>query len=160
MSNIFVRPKKDGRFRMILNLQGLNDKIVYHHFKMTTLQSAIKLITPNCFMATIDWKDAYYCVPISDLHKKYLRFHFDGVLYEFQALPNGLASGPRIFTKITKPIFSTLRKRGHTNSPYIDDVLLFGDSIVDCQNNIKETIEVSTRAGFIGHPDKLVLIPS
>ena len=45
-----------------------------------------------------------------------LRFKLDDVLYEFQVLPNGLACGPRIFTKITKPIFSCLRKNGHLNS--------------------------------------------
>ena len=70
ISNIFVRPKKDGKFRMILNLCGLNENVVYHKFKMSTLQSAINLMTKNCFMATLDWKDAYYCVPIHKVHKK------------------------------------------------------------------------------------------
>ena len=40
--NIFFRPKKDGRIRVILNLKSFNknhmDKL---HFKMESLQSAI-----------------------------------------------------------------------------------------------------------------------
>ena len=59
LSNVFLRPKKDGKFRMILNLKDFNKSVVYHHFKMTTLKSAIKLITKNCYMATLDWKDAW-----------------------------------------------------------------------------------------------------
>ena len=58
VSNIFVRPKKDSTYRMILNLKRLNESVVYHHFKMSTLQSAVQLMTKNCYMASIDWKDA------------------------------------------------------------------------------------------------------
>ena len=39
ISPIFVRPKKDGTSRMILNLQSLNEHVVYLlHFKMDTLK--------------------------------------------------------------------------------------------------------------------------
>ena len=100
VSNIFVRPKKDSTYRMILNLKRLNESVVYHHFKMSILQSAVQLMTKNCYMASIDWKDAYYCVSIREEHRKLLRFTFEGKLYEFQALPNGLACGPRLFTKL------------------------------------------------------------
>ena len=160
VSNIFVRPKRDGKFRMILNLCGLNENVVYHKFKMSTLQSALNLVTKDCYMATLDWKDAYYCVPIHKLHKKLLRFHFEGQLYEFQALPNGLASGPRLFTKLTKPFFSHLRKKGLLNSPYIDDCLLLGDTWEDCKINVLETVQLSNDAGFIVHPEKSLLEPS
>ena len=63
---------------MILNLKALNKSIVYHHFKMDTLGSVIRLMRPNCFMATIDLKDAYYSVPVSEKHQKYLQFLWKG----------------------------------------------------------------------------------
>ena len=160
ISNIFVRPKKDGAFRMILNLEQVNECITYHKFKMSTLKSAVNLITPDCFMATIDWKDAYYSVKIHKEDKKLLRFMFDGTLYEFQALPNGLASGPRVFTKITKPLFAQLRRRGFLNSPYIDDCLLIGDSIENCRENVRQTIALSCKTGFVVHPDKSKFRPT
>ena len=40
--------------------------------KMDTLEVAMKLIDPHCFMASIDLKDAYCSVPIHDDHQKYL----------------------------------------------------------------------------------------
>ena len=40
-SNIFLRPKKDGSFRIILNLKNLNDFVSNHHFKMETLRSVL-----------------------------------------------------------------------------------------------------------------------
>ena len=44
ISNIFIHPKKDGAFRMILNLKPLNKFVDYHHFKMDTFCTALKLI--------------------------------------------------------------------------------------------------------------------
>ena len=74
ISNILIRPKKDGSYRLILNLQQLNESVEYHHFKMENLRNAITLMTPNCFMASIDLKDAYYSVSVNKNHRKYLRF--------------------------------------------------------------------------------------
>lgn len=44
ISPIFVRPKRDGSYRLILNLKSLNMNVEYHHFKMETLRSAITLM--------------------------------------------------------------------------------------------------------------------
>ena len=157
ISNVFLRDKKDGSFRMILNLSDLNEVVEYHKFKMDTLASAISLITPNCYMGSIDFKDAYYSVAIRPDHRKWLRFKFRNVLYEFNCLPNGLSSGPRLFTKITKPLFANLREMGHLNSPYFDDSILVGE---DCAQNIRDTVELSLKCGFVVHPGKSVFIPT
>ena len=44
VSNIFTREKKDGSFRVILNLSQLNRSVEYHKFKMETLNSIVKLM--------------------------------------------------------------------------------------------------------------------
>lgn len=38
---IFIRPKKNGKYRVILNLKHLNKFVKYHHFKIETLGAAI-----------------------------------------------------------------------------------------------------------------------
>ena len=67
ISTIFLRPKKDGTHCTILNLKELNEFVTYHHFKMDTLEAAIRMMKPGCFMASVDRKDAYYTVPIHPL---------------------------------------------------------------------------------------------
>ena len=47
ISPIFIRPKKDGTFRVIFNLKRLNETVFYHHFKMDMLETAIKLMKPS-----------------------------------------------------------------------------------------------------------------
>ena len=60
ISPIFLREKTDGTQRLILNLKHLNKYLEYKHFKMQILQTILTLIQPNCYMVTIDLKDAYY----------------------------------------------------------------------------------------------------
>ena len=59
ISPIFLTPKSDGSFTMILNFKKLNDRMPYIHFKMETIKSVLNLVTPNWCMAKIDIKDAY-----------------------------------------------------------------------------------------------------
>ena len=105
----FSVPKKEGAHRVILNLKNFNKHVSYHHFKMDSLNTIVKLamVDKKCFMASIDLKDAYYSIPIRKEDQKYLRFFWNGNFYQFTCLPNGLSSGPRKFTKILKPVLIT-----------------------------------------------------
>ena len=124
ISDIFLRDKKDGSHRMILNLKNLNLYAAKAHFKMDTLHTVTHLIERDCFMASIDLKDAYYSVPITREDRKYLRFLWQGTLFQFTCLPNGLSCAPRKFTKFLKPALSELHLRGHISRAYIDDMYL------------------------------------
>jgi hypothetical protein len=72
ISSIFLRCKKDGSYPMILNLKQFNEFVQHHHFKMDTLDAAIRMMKPGCYMASIDLIDAYYMVPVhQDDHLKF-----------------------------------------------------------------------------------------
>ena len=102
----FVRPKKNGSHRMILNLKNLNTHVEYNHFKMDTLESAIRFMTPGCYMASIDLKEAYYSVPIAKDHQKYLKFEWDHTLYHlFPQWPRILS--PKVYQIAQAHLFCT-----------------------------------------------------
>ena len=91
--SVILRPKKNGKYRMILNLKNLNKFISHIHFKMDTLQSCIKLITRNCFVAS--YADKYYSVSISPDSQKYLKFNTNlryhhGIVenWDYQTVPS------------------------------------------------------------------------
>ena len=159
LSPVFTVPKKDGENRMILNLKDLNFYVEYHHFKMDTFETALKLIKPDCFLASIDIRHAYYSVPFAQEHRKFLRFKWKGKVFQYTCLPNGLSSAPRYFTKLLKPIYSTLRKMGHVIMGYIDDSLLVGDTYQECTNNVLDTKCMFEKIGFIVHEKKSVFQP-
>ena len=103
ISPIFLTPKSNGSFRMILNFKKLNDHMAYIHFKTEAIKSVLNLVPPNCCMAKIDVKDVYYSIPILSEHQKFLKFSLQGKLYKFTCVPNGLCSGPRKFTNYSNP---------------------------------------------------------
>ena len=74
LSPIFVRRKKSGGLRLILDLKELNSHIPFKHFKMETFENVLKLIRPNIWMVSIDIKDAYYSVKIHTEFQKYFSF--------------------------------------------------------------------------------------
>ena len=160
ISTIFVRPKKE-KFRVIFNLKYLNQSVTYHKFKMDTLEAAIKLMKPECYMSSIDLCDAYYSIPVSPNYRKYLKFIWRGQLYQFRVLPMGLTSSPRIFTKVLKPVFASLRMRyGHNCLGYIDDSFYTEDSESSCRKATLHAVQLFTRLGFVIHPTKSVLNPT
>jgi len=159
-STVFVRPKKDGSFRTILNLKYLNEECETYHFKIESIKQVIHMITPGCYLASLDIKDAFYSIPIHREHKRYLKFTWQGTFYQFEVMPNGYIDAMRIFTKILKPAFSYLRELGHSSVIYVDDSLLHGYSYQQCLENVKITERILDSLGFSIHIDKSVKVPT
>ena len=158
--NVFLRPKQNGEFRLILDLTDFNKSVVYEHFKMTSLQTAIDSLRPGAWMGSVDLKDAYYSVPVAESDRKFLKLAWNGNLYQFRVIPNGLSCAPRVFTKIMKPIFATLAEEGYECFPYIDDSFIISDSKEKCQEAIFELCRQMDRLGFVVHEGKSSLEPS
>ena len=99
VSNIFYRPKKDGRIRAILNLKQFNADFMEHtHFKMETLHNAVNAMTKNCYFGSVDMSKAFFSITIRSEDRKFFRFWFNGKKYQFWVLVMGLTSAPREFT--------------------------------------------------------------
>ena len=159
-SSLFTRDKKDGTYRTILNLKSLNKDCDTAHFKMESLKQALHMVRQGCFMASIDIKDAFYSVPINEHHMKYLKFTWEGKIFQFCAMPNGYCDAMRVFTKLLKPVFATLREKGYESVIYVDDSLLQGDTFQECLNNVLATLECLESLGFVVHPEKSVFYPT
>jgi hypothetical protein len=161
ISNIFLREKKDpGKYRLILNLKELNELVEYRHFKMDTLATALTMVSPGCYFTSLDFTDAYYSVAIQPFHRKYLRFEFEGQLWEFTAMPNGLSSGPRVFTKLLKVPLAILRERcGVAITGYLDDTLLVTDTHLEGVQAVQEAADLLQNLGFMISKEKSVVEP-
>ena len=145
---------------MILNLKTLNKDVEYHHFKIETLRNALDLVRKNCFFCSLDLKDAYFSVHVTEASQEFLKFSWRSQLYAFTAFPNGLACCPRLFTKLLKPVMAHLHMLGFVSTIFIDDTLLMGDSEEECVQNVKQSLALFQKLGFVVHPEKSVLVPS
>ena len=160
ISPIFLKKKTNGAQRLILNLKKLNKHLEYKHFKMQTIQTILTLIQPNCYMATIDLKDAYYSVKIDGDDTCFLEFLCNSKLLEFVVSPKSLSPGPRKFTKLRKPPLAMLRMQGYTVAIYIADIIVIDQSFEVCLLTVVETINLFQKLGFVIHPHQSKFIPA
>ena len=159
-SNVFPREKSDGSARVILNLKTLNlymDKI---HFKMDTFKDVTHLVFENCYFVTVDFKHAYYSVPVNPHDRRFLRFIWHDQHYQFTCLPQGLTSAPRIFTKLLKPVLAHLRSLGIVVLCYIDDCIFVAESPDVLSQHVQYAIRLFDDLGLTVHPAKSILDPS
>ena len=80
--------------RLIFNLKKLNSFIKNSHFKLDKIRTVLGLATPNCRMASLDLKDAYYSVRIHPYFQKYVKFMYNGRFFKYTVFPNGLSICP------------------------------------------------------------------
>ena len=76
------------------------------------------------WVTSIDFKDAYFHIPIQEQSRKYLRFHAHGQTYQFKALPFGLSTAPLEFTVVAKEVKLMAIDKGIRIHQYLDDWLV------------------------------------
>ena len=165
LNNVFLREKKGSngettKYRIILNMKSLNKQFVEKiKHKMDTLKTVLNLMERDCFMASIDLKNAFHTIPMDPEYTKFLKFQIDNITYKYLVLPMGFTDSPRLFCKILKPILGFLRKQSFISSLYIDDFYLQGSSYEECADNVKITLETLKKLGF-EISDKSMLTPN
>ena len=158
-SRIFLVPKKNGKFRLILDLSLLNRYIEKQAFKMETVKSVRQAMRLNDWAVSIDLTDAYLHVPIHRQSRKYLRFVHEDQVYHFSALPFGMSLSPLIFSKLMDVIAAFLRQRAISVFPYLDDWLiknLIHNRLIDA----KICIQTIQSLGFLPNLKKSDLFPA
>ena len=108
----------------------------------------------------MDLCDAYFSIQIHPEFPKYLYFSWKNQYYVFRVLPFGLASTPRIFTKLQKPVFTWLRHQGIRCYYYIDDSLCMNQDFDCFQKDTKIITDTLDQLGFTINQEKSVLIPN
>ncbi|XP_041446270.1 uncharacterized protein LOC121403038 [Xenopus laevis] len=159
-SNLFTVPKKDGTVRPVLDLKRLNKYIRSVRFKMETLRSVIRGMEQGQLMMSLDIRDAYLHVPIWPPHHRYLRFAFQNRHYQFVALPFGLSSAPRVFTKLMAVSAATLRLQGISVTPYLDDLLIKARSVEKARVDLQRAISLLQSFGWTINWSKSNMTPS
>ena len=146
--------------RPVIDLSYLNKFILNEHFQMENLSCLKTLLLKGDFMTSIDLKDAYLSVPIHQSSQKFLRFIWEDTCYQFKALPFGLCSAPRIFTKLMKPIAAFLRRKSIQVIIYLDDFLLLAATKEEAVKNTHLLITLLQSLGFRINFKKSSLTPS
>ena len=159
VSQIFLVEKKEGGKRPVINLKALNTFVRREHFKMEGLHTLPDLIQAQDWMIKLDLKDAYLQVPIHPDCQNLLQFQWEHKAYQFQCLPFGLTSAPRVFTKVMKPVVGALRHMGIRLIIYLDDILILHQSKEELIQLVPMICQMLEALGLVVNQKKSILVP-
>ena len=100
VSNICLVEKQDGGSRPGINLKSLNHLVKYKHFQMNGLETPLNSVMEGKFLTKLDLRDAYLSISLHPGDPKFLRFGWQGNLFQFRVFPIRLSSAPRVFTQM------------------------------------------------------------
>ena len=152
-------PKASGGWRLVLDLSTLNAFLRNVTFKMETPASLRDAMHPGNWPASIDLRDAYFHL-IHPRDLKWLRFVWRDKVFQFRALPFGLASSPWIFTKVTRELCLRVRARVIRLRVYLDNWLVLASSPELCSRHCQQVLHLCCTLGFSLNEEKSYLRPS
>ena len=148
LSKLFLVNKKNGGHPPVINLKFLNGIIPYQHFKMEWMHLIKDPLQEHDFLIKIDLKDAYFGIPLDKSSRKYIRFQWEGNLYEFLCLCFGLGPAPLIFTKLLKIPIALLR-RINVRIIFLDDMLVMAQTLQEISQAKETLIFLLQNLGFV-----------
>ena len=159
LSNLFFVNKKDAGYRPVKNLKFLNVFTPYQDFKMEGMYLIKGLLQEHNFLIKIDLKDAYFGIPLDKSSRKYIRFQWEGNLYEFLCLCFGLGPAPLIFTKLLKIPIALLWRINVRIIIFFEDMLVMAQMFKEISQAKETSIFLLQNLGFVINFKKLQQTP-
>ena len=159
-SRIFLAPKKSGDWRPVIDLSTLNKFLHSPHFHMETTASIMRSLQLGHWATSLDFKDAFFHVPVMPAHRCYLSFQFSPRYFRFQALPFGLATSPYLFTHLVKAVGAFARGQGLSLLQYLDDWNISAPTAPACTAWTSWLLILSKQLSLVINMDKCKLVPS
>ena len=158
-NRLFLVPKPNNKWRPILDLSNLNLFLKTERFKMETPETIRTSLQQGEWVTSIDFKDAYFHIPIQEQSRKYLRFHIQGQTYQFKALPFGLSTAPMEFIIIAKEVKVMAIQKGIRIHQYLDDWLVRATSHRVCLQHTQVLVKMCQDLGWLVNIEKSELEP-
>ena len=158
-NRLFLVPKPNNRWRPILDLSTLNTFLNTESFKMETPETIRTSLQAGEWVTSIDFKDAYFHIPIHSQSRKYMRFHIQGQSYQFKALPFGLSTAPMEFTVVAKEVKLMALRQGIRIHQYLDDWLVRASTLHTCLQHTQTLVTLCQELGWLVNKEKSELTP-
>ena len=159
-SRLFLVTKATGEWRPIIDLSSLNVFVHCPSFTMETPRSIVGALQQVQWLTSLSLKDAYFYIGINPADRRYLCFCHNGTAWQFTALPFGLSTSPRVFTKILKPVLAYTHLHRVKLHMYLDDWLLSPGTHQDALEQTAWLKSLCRRLWLVLNLEKSDLIPS
>ncbi len=147
-------PKSDGKnVRLIHDCSrppagSVNSFALADKFKYQTLQDAVDMISPGCFLAKVDLSQAYRVVKTHPSNHIATGLKYKRTYLVDTRLPFGSSASPYIFNSLTQAVRAMMQRRGRNCICFLDDFLIICSTYEECQEAMRQLITLLRKLGF------------
>ena len=137
---------------------GQNDAQPDFPFSYASINDAISMMTPGCYMAKLDLANMYLTLGLSLCSRKFFGFHDGNMNRRYKRMPFGAKLGAAVLSAFVAEALAIAAFYGiKTVINYMDDFFIVGVSYAECLFNLRLMIAILTRLGWTVAEDKTTL---
>ncbi|CAM4492671.1 unnamed protein product [Caretta caretta] len=136
--------KKGGGIRLCVDLREPNKAIVIDRHPHPHIEEVFAELCGAKMFSTLDLQSAYHQVMLNEDSRDLTAFITHEGLFHFKCVPDGLASAPSAFQKMT----SLILKNQCGVQCYLDDIIVFGNTSEEHDNNLQSVLNCISTAGL------------
>ena len=142
-SPVVVVPKKslDGTpsFRFCVDFRAVNAITVPDVYPLPNITETLDYLGRSCYFSTLDLTSGYYQIPMHPDSREKTAFNVEGGHFEYNRMPFGLRNAPSSFQRMMDGVLRGLKPSQCL--VYLDDVIIFGASIEEHAERLRNVFE-------------------
>ena len=148
---MFVK-KKDGSLRLCVDYRALNEVTKKDRYPLPLIGEALDHLHMAKYFTKLDINEAYHNVRIKKGDKWKTTFASKYGTYEYLVMPFGLCNAPATFQRWIN--WTLQRFIDHCYIVYLDDVLIYSDSLEQHKRDVRNIINAIYQSGMRLKPSK------
>lgn len=146
------------KIRIVVDFRALNLITKPFVYPIPNINEILDDLGENCFFSTLDLKSGFYQVPIHPNDAAKTAFSTPKGHFEFTRMPMGLRNSPSTFQRLMNTV---LYEIGDVKAiVYLDDIIVFGNSIKEHNENLAKVLEAMRRHNLKIEPNKCQILKS
>lgn len=137
ISGMSAVPKGKDDFRLVVNMRAPNKAIKREYFRLPLIQEMKAQLHGAKFFTKLDLTSAFYHLELAKESRDLTTFLAESGMYRFTRLMFGVNCAPEIFQREMSRILKDIKNV----IVYIDDILIFGNSIEDLRRTVAQVLQ-------------------
>lgn len=152
---VMVR-KKDGTLRFCVDYRELNKITKRDTFPLPRMDDLLDQLGNSRYFTTLDLASGYWQICVAPGSREKTAFVTPHGLFQFRVMPFGLTNAPAVFQRLMQTVLMGLNPVGGKQfvSVYIDDVLVYSQSLDEHLEHLRLVIQKIQDAGLKLKPSK------
>ena len=146
-SPVVVTKRMNGSPRVCIDYRKLNRVIVRDRYPLSVIEDLIDKLQEARVFSTIDLKNGFLHVSVSEESRKYTAFVTQNGQFDFLNMPFGLCNAPSVFQRFINAVFKSLIKEGICFI-YIDDIIIPAPNYDENVSRLKRVFETASEYGL------------